>query len=254
MIHRPSGPWRLRTSSTSNSGAPQPCQGDAGGERPARTIHRVSAVEGMGDAAIRSRSPVTPAPCAASVSLRLATRSSFCVSPQTSSTTVPTASQASASAAVRRALSTSGARTVTRRRGSRPSSASPFIDSAPVSASEKSCRTQSSGRRGATRAARPATNPVAAALWRPPSQNTSCTAPLASPPCSTASAHAWPRAARCSAWEVPCASIRSILPRKVASALLRALVMASLPSREGARHWLSLKREPGAGPYVHDMF
>jgi len=136
----------------------------AGGECAARTIHRVSAVEGLGAAAIRSNKPVTPEACAAKVSLRLATRSSCRGSPQTSSTTAPSASQTSASAAVRNALSLSAARTVTRQRGSRPSSESPLIDSAPDSISEKSCLTQTSGRRGATRPARPAMNPVAAAL------------------------------------------------------------------------------------------
>jgi hypothetical protein len=208
---------------------------------------------------MRSRSPVPPAPCAASVSLRLATISSLWVSPQTSSTTAPTASQASASAVVRRASSTSAARTVTRPRGSSPSSASPLIDSRPTSRSEKSCRTQTSGRRGVTRRANPATKPVAAALCRPPSQNTSCKAPRASPPCSTASACPWPRAARSGDELPPCASMRSILPRKLASALMRALVMASLPSRESCR-WPALflrepiLREPGSGLFVHDMF
>ena len=76
---------------------------------------------------------VTPEACAAKVSLRLATRSSCRACPQTSSTTAPSASQASASAAVRNAASTSAARTVTSRRGSRPSSHSPLIDSAPDS-------------------------------------------------------------------------------------------------------------------------
>jgi len=182
---------------------------------------------------MRSRRPVTPTPCAASVSFRLATRSSLCVSPQTSSTTAPTASQASTSAVVRSASSTSDARTVTRRRGSRPNSASPLIESAPTSRAEKSCCTQTRGRRGVRRRASAATKPVAAALCRPPSQNTSCKAPRASPPCNTASACPWPRAVR-SGDELPlCASMRSILPRKLASALMRALVMASLPSREG---------------------
>jgi hypothetical protein len=136
----------------------------AGVECAARTIHRVSAVDGAGVAAIRNRSPVTPEAWAANVNLRLATRSSSLGSPQTSSTTAPSASQASASAAVRNALSLSAARTVTRQRGSRPSSASPLIDSAPDSISEKSCRTQTNGRCGAIRPASPAMNPVATAL------------------------------------------------------------------------------------------
>jgi hypothetical protein len=193
---------------------------------------------------MRSRSPVPPAPCAASVSLRLATISSLWVSPQTSSTTAPTASQASASAVVRSASSTSAARTVTRPRGSSPSSASPLIDSSPTSRSEKSCLTQTSGRHGVTRRANPATKPVAAALCRPPSQNTSCNAPRASPPCSTASACPWPSATRSGKAEPLCASMRSILPRKLASALMRALVMASLPSREGWPLAGALLREP----------
>ena len=50
------------------------------------------------------------------------------------------------------------------KRGSRPSSQSPLIDSAPDSSSEKSCRTQTSGRRGVIRPARPAMKPVADAL------------------------------------------------------------------------------------------
>jgi len=82
----------LRTSCASNTGAPHALQGAAGikdaagikgaakcaagGECAARTIHLVSAVEGKGSAATRSTSPVTPEACAASVSLRLATRSS----------------------------------------------------------------------------------------------------------------------------------------------------------------------------------
>jgi hypothetical protein len=193
-----------------------------GGECAARTIHRVSAVEGCGSAAIRSNRPVTPEACAASVSLRLATRSSWRVSPQTSSTTTPSASQASASAAVRNAASTSAARTVTRRRGSRPSSASPLIDSAPDSISVKSCRIQTSGRRAAARPASPATKPVAVALCRPPSANTSCMAPKARPPCSVASASACPSATLRGAYASLCDSMRSMLPRKLASVFVRA--------------------------------
>ena len=136
-------------------GAPQALKAEPGGECAARTIHRVSAVEGIGVAAIRSNSAVTPEACAARVSLRLATRSSCRASPKTSSTTAPSASQASASAALRNALSTSAARTVTSKRGSRPSSESPLIDSAPDSISEKSCRTQTSGRRRVIRPAKP---------------------------------------------------------------------------------------------------
>jgi hypothetical protein len=178
----------------------------------------------------RSNNAVTPEVCAANVSLRLATRSSGRASPQTSSTTPPIASQASASAAVRSAVSTSAARTVTNRRGSRPSSANPFIDSAPDSISVKSCRTHTSGRRAIARPARfkrparLATNPVAAALCRP-SANTSCTAPIARPPCKAASASACPSAtlpgAVASAW----LSMRSMRPRKSASVFVRAPVM-----------------------------
>jgi hypothetical protein len=225
----------LRTSCTSNTGAPHALETAPGGECAARTIHRVSAVEGCGSAATRSNRPVTPEACAANVSLRLATRSSWRACPQTSSTTAPTASQASASAAVRNAMSTSAARTVTTRRGSRPSSAHPLIDSAPVSISEKSCRTQTSGRRAPTRPARPATNPVAAALCRPASANTSCTAPTASPPCSVVSASACPSATRSGKYAPPCVSMRSILPRNVASAFVRAPVMRHSPGVPG-RH------------------
>jgi hypothetical protein len=64
----------LRTSCASNRGAPH--ADVAGGECAARTIHRVSAVEGCGSAATRSNNAVTPDICAANVSLRLATRSS----------------------------------------------------------------------------------------------------------------------------------------------------------------------------------
>ena len=84
--------------------------------------------------------------------------------PELFAPTAPSASQASASAAVRNAASVSAARTVTSNRGSRPNSQSPLIDSAPDSISEKSCRTQTSGRRGDTLPARLAMNPVAAAL------------------------------------------------------------------------------------------
>jgi len=66
-------------SSASTTGAPQACkdacQGAAGGECAARSIHRVSAVDGLGVAAIRSNKAVTPEACEAKVSLRLATRS-----------------------------------------------------------------------------------------------------------------------------------------------------------------------------------
>ena len=48
------------------------------------------------------------------------------------------------------------ARTVTTRRGSRPSSAKPCIDSAPDSSAQKSCRTQSSGRRASPARVSPA--------------------------------------------------------------------------------------------------
>ena len=149
--------------------APRAPGAQPGGECAARTIHLVSAVDGCGSAAIRSNRAVTPEAWAARVSLRLATRSNCRASPHTSSTTAPTASQASASAAVRSALSTSDARTLTKKRGSRPSSASPLIDSAPDSISVKSCRTHTSGRRATARAASPAIKPVAAALCRPAS-------------------------------------------------------------------------------------
>jgi len=66
----------LRTSCASNTGAPHALPAEGGGACAARTIHLVSAVEGAGSAATRSNSPVTPDACAASVSLRLATRSS----------------------------------------------------------------------------------------------------------------------------------------------------------------------------------
>ncbi len=90
-------------SSASRRGAPHAIHGATAGDGAVRTIQRVSAVEGSGVAATRSSSAVTPDSCAARVSLRLATRSSFCVSPHTSSITPPSASQASASAAVRKA-------------------------------------------------------------------------------------------------------------------------------------------------------
>ena len=232
----------------SNSGAPHALHDDeAGGERAARTIHRVSAVDGWGSAAIRSTRPVTPEACAANVNLRLARRSNCRISPQTSSTTAPTASQASASAAVRKALSTSAARTVTRRRGSRPSSANPLVDTAPASIAVKSCRIHTNGRHPATRPARAATKPVAAALCRPASANTSCMAPKASPPRSVASASACPSATFCGEYACPDASMRSIRARKVASA--RSRIRASLKDLAA-----SVLKEPEASPFVHDMF
>jgi hypothetical protein len=216
----------LRTSCASNTGAPHASAAEGvkdgvGGERAARTIHLVSAVEGCGSVAIRSNKPVTPEACAASVSLRLATRSSWRASPQTSRTTIPNASQASASAAVRNALSTSAALTVTTRRGSRPSSASPLIDTAPDSISVKSCRTHTSGRRAVARPASPATKPVAAALCRPASANTSWIAPSASPPLSAASTSPCPRVTLGGEYGSPSASMRSMVPRKLASVLIR---------------------------------
>lgn len=145
-------------------GTPHDCQGLNGGECAERMIQRVSAVLETGTPAVRSNRHVTPEPRAASVSLRLATKSNCLLSPQVSSTTLPSASQASASAVVRNAVSTSGARTVTSKRGSRPSSRQPLMASAPHSRSEKSCRIHSSGRFAETRCARAATKPVAAAL------------------------------------------------------------------------------------------
>ena len=235
----------MRTSCASNTGAPHALLHDAaGGECAARTIHLVSAVEGDGSAAIRSTRPVTPEVCAASVSLRLATRSNCRACPQTSSTTAPSASQASASAAVRSAMSTSAACTVTTSRGSRPSSASPLIDSAPDSISVKSWRTQTSGRRADARPASPATKPVAAALCRPASANTSCMAPMARPPCSAASASACPSATLQGAYASPCDSMRSMLPRKVASAFVRAPVMMRRSLRVGPSQALWVNPRP----------
>lgn len=205
-----------------------------GGERAARTIHRVSAVDGIGTAARRSSRPVTPDIRAARVSLRLATRSSCRVSPQISSTTAPSASQASASADVRSAASTSEARTVTSRRGSRPSSLHPLIDSTPDSISANSCRTHSSGRRAVTRRARPAMNPVAAALCLP-SANTSCTAPKARPPRSAASASAWPSVTRSGAG-ASLVWMRSMLPRNLASVRVRTPVMRRSLKKKVGRH------------------
>lgn len=161
MIHRPVSPWRLRTSCASIVGAPHASTGDDGA---ARTTQRVSAVLADGVAAVRNTRHATFEARAASVSRRLATRSSARTSPHTSSTTAPSASQASASAAARSAVSASAARTVTSRRGSRPRSWRPLIESPPDSSSVKSCRTHTSGRRPARRCASPAMKPVAAAV------------------------------------------------------------------------------------------
>ena len=113
-------------------------------------------------------SAVTPEACAASVSLRLATRSSCRVSPQTSSTTAPSASQASASAAVRNAVSTSArahrhhqAR-IEAEFGTARSSTARRIR---VRKNPAAPRPAAAVR--ATRPARPAMKPVAAALCRP---------------------------------------------------------------------------------------
>jgi len=180
MIHCPVGPWRFRMSWASNKGAPQSTT--RGGERAALTIHRVSAVLGDGVADMRKMNPVTPDMRAASESLRLATRSSWRVSPQISSMTAPSASQASASAVTRNALSTVAVRTSTTLRGSSPNSTRPLTDGAPASRAPKSCRTHSSGRRGDTRRARPTAKPVAAAPCRVSGANTSWRTPQASPP------------------------------------------------------------------------
>ena len=233
----------MRTSCASNKGDPHALDGcEPGGECAARTIHRVSAVDGRGFAAIRNTRPVALDACAANVSLRLATRSSCLASPQTSSTTAPTASQASASAAVRKAWSTSAAWTLTRQRGSRPSSENPLIETAPASTSVKSCRIQTTGRRAATRPEIPATKPVATALCRPDSANTSCTAPKASPPCRLASASACPSGTRRGEYASPQASRRSMLSRKAASigalVMRRVLVlMMTISSLERTRSW-----------------
>ena len=122
-----------------------------------------------------------------------------------------------------------------RRRGSSPSSAQPPIETAPDSISVKSCRTHTSGRRAAARPASPAMNPVAVALCRP-SANTSCTAATARPPCNVASTSACPSATRPGAPACAGVSMRSMLPRKAASVLVRAPVMRLLvriPDRHG---------------------
>ena len=75
MIQRPVWPWRLRISSVSMIGAPQASHGANGGEGAACTTQRVSAVLIAGSAELRSMMQVTPEDCAASVYLRLATRS-----------------------------------------------------------------------------------------------------------------------------------------------------------------------------------
>ena len=54
--------------------------------------------------------------------------------------------------------------------------------------------------------------------------NTSCTAPRARPPCSAASAPVWPSATRSGAM-ASWVSMRSMLPRKLASVRVRAPVM-----------------------------
>ena len=179
-------------------------------------------------AASRSINAVTPDCWAASVSLRLATRSNARVSPQISVITPPSALHASPSAATRNALSAFAARTTTMRRGSSPNSAKPGIDSSPFSRAEKSCRTHSRNFVCVRRCARPATNPVADALWWLPA-NTSCSAPSISPPPSAASASACPSGT----WRVSEArplSRRSIAPCRRASVLMRAPIMRAAPS------------------------
>lgn len=87
------------------------------GEAAARTIQRVSAVLGRASAAKRNRILVTPDCAAASVSRRLATRSTRLQLPQSSSTTAPSAPQDNPSRAARKPPSASGARMTRMRPG-----------------------------------------------------------------------------------------------------------------------------------------
>ena len=161
----------------------------AGGECAARTIHRVSAVEGNGSAASRSIRPVTPDARAASVSLRLATRSSCRARPR-----LPSPRRL----AHRRPAHRRPSATRCPRRPRAPSPAARIEAEFGQSAHRQRARIRFRQNPAAPRPAAaapltparasPATkNPVAAALCRP-SANTSCIAPMARPPCSAASA------------------------------------------------------------------
>ena len=194
-----------------------------GGECAARTIHRVSAVEGIGAAARRSSRPVTPDIRAANVSLRLATRSSCRVSPQISSTTAPSASQASASARCpQRGLHVG--------RAHRHQEARIEAEFAP------SAHRQRAGFDFRKILPHPQQRPPRADAPRQPCDESRRRGALpafgehlmhraqARPPRSAASAPAWPSAARSGAvasW----VSMRSMLPRKFASVRVRAPVM-----------------------------
>src|SRR3569623_116806 len=142
MIHRPVCPCRLRTSSASSIGAPQALHAGRGSERAARTTHLVSAGLLTGWLDMHSITQDTPDDCAASVSRRLVVRSNVFASPQTSQTTAPSASLASASAVIISATPASDTLTSTRLHGTRLNSANTFTDKSPASASAKSCCTQ----------------------------------------------------------------------------------------------------------------
>ena len=155
----------MRTSCASNTGAPQALHGADGGECAARTIHRVSAVEGRGSAAIRSSKRGDAGGLRGQSQLaagdeielaRLAPDFQHHGAERIAGQRVGGGPQRGVGVGARARSPAAADRGRVR--------ASPLIDSAPDSISEKSCRTQTSGRRGDTLPASPAMKPVADAL------------------------------------------------------------------------------------------
>lgn len=215
MSQRPIGPRRLRTRLESRKGRPQSSAHD--GEAVARMIQRVSAVLGRTSVPKCNRIFVTPDCAAASVSLRLATRSTFLELPQSSSTTAPSAPQDNPCKAARKPPSASGARMTRMRSGGRPRSNSPATESSPIFAATESWRIQRTGRRPETRIVKPAAKPMADTPCRSSDANTSCRAPVFSPPRKAASAPACPSTAAASARTRGWVSKRAIAPRNAVS-------------------------------------
>lgn len=129
--HRaPAGPPRRRNNSTAKPGRPGALAG-SGVEGSPAMLHRVAAALGVGSAPSRSDRIVTPDVSAASISRRVAVRSTRAARPRLSMTSVPSPGQRAASAAARSSATSSSTSTTTIMLGDRPSSVNPAPSSRP---------------------------------------------------------------------------------------------------------------------------
>ena len=223
-----------------------------GGECAARTIHRVSAVEGCGCAATRSNSAVTPEALRGQSQLAAGDEIELPrLAPDFQHHGAQRIAGQRVGGGAQRGVHIGGAHRHQQARIEAEFGQSAHRQRAGFDFGKILPHPDQRPPRRQRVRARPAMKPGRRARSAVPSANTSCTAPCASPPCSAASASAWPSATRSGACAIAM-RLRCVRCCRANRKRVRACAgHAPAPSNVG-RHWFFERTR--AGSFVHDMF